>query len=263
MSIFEARFERLEVKYLIDEVVADRLRRDIAPYCHPDIHNQSGPNHSSYEISSLYLDSPSLAFHRAKERGDAERLKLRVRSYAASNFGVMELKRKVADVIDKKRAAVLKAEVENAAYGFYDADDETEEVRAFLQEFAFIVASAGAEPTLLVRYDREAYVSSVDAYARVTFDRNITAQRTDRWAIDHSADLACHFDDYWRPDTRDKNVVLELKCEASIPHWMSDLVRGHSLVADSFSKYSIGIHLTGRHGGAHTVPQRSSKVMIA
>lgn len=263
MSSFETRFERLETKYLIDEVVADRVRRDIAPFCHADQYNDTSREHPGYTISSLYLDSPALAFHNAKERGDAERLKLRIRSYEGTPFAVLELKRKIANIIDKSRASVPRSAVERATLGLYRGERDSPETRSFLDEFAIKTATSGAQPTLHVRYEREAYVSDVDSYARVTFDRGIVAQRTEDWSLEASPRRWCAFDHYWRPDLRERNVVLELKCESFIPAWMSDLVRRNSLEAQSFSKYSIGIRITGRQAGEGFVPQRSSKVMIA
>jgi hypothetical protein len=263
MSEFKTRFERLELKYLIDEVTADQVRRDIAPYCRGDEHNDSGRRVPGYTISSLYLDSPGLAFHNAKERGDAERLKLRVRSYAGASFAVLEQKRKVSDVIDKTRARVPRSEAERAVMGLYTGEDQPPEVRRNLLHFAITAATSGALPALQVRYEREAHVSTVDSYARVTFDRDIVVQRTDDWSLDPDPSRWCTFNHHWRPDLRERNVVLELKCESTIPFWMTDLVQRHSLQSDSFSKYSVGIRVAGRQAGESLVPRRSSKVMIA
>ena len=265
----ETRFERLELKYLVGELTADRIRRDIEPYCEPDEHNpaRSGrtarPDQRGYEICSLYLDSPGLVFHRAKMRGDAERLKLRVRTYSKSLPALLELKRKSSDVIDKSRVAVDRKQVEEAAAGLAAPMEDSPEARGFLSEFGRIVAESGAGPTLHVRYEREAYTSCVDTYARVTFDRRIGARRTESWDLDSDLDPGewCEFDHYWRPELADRSVVLEFKCQSAIPHWMSDLVRRHSLDRTTFSKYSIGIHLTGRVNGERRRSTRSARPM--
>ena len=39
MSNFTQRFERLEFKYLVDEMTTADIRRQIAPYCLPDEHS--------------------------------------------------------------------------------------------------------------------------------------------------------------------------------------------------------------------------------
>ena len=83
MPGFETRFERLELKVVVDEATALRIGRDILPYCRADEHNVgASAAMGDYTIRSLYLDTPSLAFYRAKDRGDSERMKLRIRTYS-------------------------------------------------------------------------------------------------------------------------------------------------------------------------------------
>jgi len=264
---FETRLQRLELKYLIDEPTVDRIRRDIEPYCEPDEHNpaRSGryqwADPLGYEIYSLYLDSPNLAFHRAKMRGDPERLKLRIRTYSKSSPALLELKRRVSDVIDKTRVLVDRKQAEEAATGLVAPVEDGPQARHSLNEFSRIVAESGAGPTLYVRYQREAYASVVDDYARVCFDRHIGAQRTESWDLDADPYGWREFGHYWQPALADRSVVLELKCQSTIPPWLSDLVRRHSLNRTSFSKYSTGIHLTGRVAGERQRPSRDAKVM--
>jgi hypothetical protein len=114
---------------------------------------------------------------------------------------------------------------------------------------------------LYVRYRREAYTSIVDDYARVCFDRGIGAQRTESWDLDPDPYGWCEFAHYWQPELANRSVVLELKCQSTIPPWLSDLVRRHSLNRTSFSKYSTGIHVTGRVDGERRRPMRDARVM--
>ncbi len=268
MSSFESRFERLELKYLIDEATAERVRQDIEPFCHADAHNPRAHSLAArpgaargYPISSLYLDSPNLAFYQAKERGDSERIKLRVRGYGDAPYAILECKRRVADVIDKTRVTVDRKDIERASQGFVDPGSDHPEAQRFLADFARLVASAGAEPTLLLYYEREAYVSEVDHYARVTFDRHIEAHRTSEWTLRRQGEAPCRFDDHWRRDDDHRSVVLELKCHSCIPWWMTDLIRKHALRRQSFSKYSIGVHLTGIEQGEDRITRRSARWM--
>jgi hypothetical protein len=266
MADFEARFERLELKYLVDEFTADRVRRDIEPFCRSDVHNRepSGTGSSDgrgYGISSLYLDSPGLALFWAKERGDPERLKLRVRTYRGSPIAVLELKRKISDVISKTRARVARAQVAPIAGGRLP-EPSNPEVDRFLNDFALTSMKIGAQPTLNVRYDREAYSSDVDTYARVTFDRNIRAQRTHEWALSTRSNGWLSFDDHRRLDQRERTVVLELKCQSFVPWWITNLIRTHALKQQSFSKYGIGVYLTGLMNGEGSLPLRSARALI-
>ena len=207
------------------------------------------------EIERIY--DPSIPEFMA----DPDRLKLRVRAYGHSPHGVLERKRRVADVIDKTRVTVDRKDVEPASLGLIDLGPDNHEASHFLSEFASLVARSGAEPTLLLRYEREAYASQVDHYARVTFDRNIEARRTRSWDLDPPGGRWTRFDEYWSREEESRRVVLELKCQSCIPWWLTDLIRKHALKQQSFSKYSIGIHLTGLERGANLVSRRSARLM--
>jgi len=266
MSGFETRFQRLELKFLIDEPRADLIRRQLEPYCAIDPHSLDHPRredgHIGYEISSLYLDTPALAFHRAKERGDADRLKLRVRTYSKTSRATLEVKRRHSDVIDKIRAVVDRDRVETCVDGLlgdFEVDDHTQ---AFLHQLGLLVATSGAGPTLTVRYDREAYASVVDHYARVTFDRQIRARRTEIWDLSPPEDESwVRFDDHWKTHHLTLPIVMEIKCRKAVPFWLIDLIRRNNLSRCSFSKYSIGISLTGERLGHRDAYARSAKAM--
>jgi hypothetical protein len=267
MAGFEARFERLELKYLIDEFTADRVRRSIEPFCRPDPHNSrphAGSSRSrgpGYPICSLYLDSPGLAMFRAKERGDPDRLKLRVRTYHDTDTAVLEIKRKVSDVISKRRAAVHRSQVIGIAEGRLPAGSNPE-VDHFLKDFAMTATRSGAEPALHVRYDREAYSSNVDTYARVTFDRHIEARRARGWELDAPSDGWCSFDEFRPLGQLGRSIVLELKCQSFVPWWITDLIRSHALKRTSISKYGIGIYATGLYANGDSAPGRSARAWM-
>ncbi len=265
MSGFETRFERLELKFLIDELKAEALRSQIEPYCEADAHSlprpESGANTRGYKISSLYLDTPGLAFHRAKERGDARRIKLRARTYSATSAVTLEIKRRVSDVISKTRAVIDRNHVEATCHGLHEQHAADPQARAFLDEFARIVATSGASPTLTVRYLREAYSSCVDQYARITMDRNIEVRRTSEWNLIPDELDWCRFDHYWKTHHVTTPVVLEIKCQSIVPFWVMDLIRRNDLSRTAFSKYSIGINLTGQVMGHQEHYSRSLKVL--
>jgi len=264
MSGFESRFERLECKYLIDEQKVDQVRKHLEPYCQPDRYNIQSTDSgrlSGYPVSSLYLDSPGLAFHEAKQRGDPDRLKLRIRTYENSDSAVLELKRRVSDVVEKSRARVEPGQVREIALGRVVPLDADADMRLFLNRYARIAMQHSVQPSLQLRYQREAYSSSVDQYARITFDRQIVAQRTSQWSLEPDTDHWCFFDDWWRPGFSGKPVLLELKCHSSMPGWMIELTKRNDLQRVSFSKYSVGIYVTGRRMGQDLMTRRSARAM--
>lgn len=267
MEAFETRFERLELKYVVDEPTAARIRRDIAPYCREDENASArseyvlwlGP--PGYVVHSLYLDTPSLAFHRAKERGESERFKLRIRTYSSLKSPVFELKRRSGDVVEKTRAVVDRGQIRDTALGRERPVGNNEQAKEFLDRFARLVVTTGAEPSLLVRYRREAHTSLVDEYARVTIDRHVAAQRTKAWDLHGSSDGWCELDHHLSPGAPQPLAVLELKSHYSVPHWMIELVRRHDLIRQSFSKYSIGIYMTGRLDGSPNLAIRTGRIL--
>jgi len=253
MPKFKSRFERLELKYLVNESMAQRIRQDVKAYCETDPHNNvlSGDfgRAPGYPISSCYLDSPSLAFHAAKERGDPDRLKLRIRTYSSTSPASLEIKRRRSAVINKTRVMVERNRVEEAISGEFTGNAKAEKESSILSDFALLAAKFGARPTLRVGYWREAFESQVDTYARVTFDRRITVAESSRWYREPGKEAWNSFNDYWRSHGLQNPVVLELKCETVPPVWMIDLIRKYDLRQTSFSKYSIGVGLCRLNGG--------------
>lgn len=238
MVDFKSTFERLELKYLVDEPEAERLRAQIAPYCRPDDHTV---DRRGYEINTLYLDTPSRAFHRAKVDDDPYRYKLRIRTYAGDGPANLEIKEKHLDVIRKSRVAVDASTVGEAVGGRGRSLSGSLADERRVERFAALAEHHGAEPVLVVRYYREAYESLLDGYARVTFDRELVAQPVTGWKLEGDGGPWRSFDDAWHVDGLRSPVVVELKCQTRMPWWMAALVRENGLQRVGFSKYSFGI----------------------
>jgi hypothetical protein len=240
--------ERYEFKYLVTERVVPRVRSVAETTC--GIDRYAGPD-GTYRIRSLYFDTPSFDLYRANAREQRDRYKLRARMYPGKVSPVfLEVKRRVGDVVVKSRAAVPMGswrEIlagEDAALAPLAAG-----ARAGATAFALRAHRHHAAPVLLVDYDREAYVSEIDAYARLTFDRRIVVQPQS--ALDFTDDpLAWRAVDHLaRTRTAEPICVLELKFERRPPRWMVDLVRRLELSRASFSKYCYGL------GGELALPE--------
>lgn len=232
--------ERYEYKFLVPGRLIPEIRSVARSTSRID---RYAGDRGDYTIRSLYFDTPSLDLYTANDREQASRFKARVRMYpGATSPYFLEIKRRYLDVIVKSRAPVPADRWRQAI----ECDSTTldalpERSRSAVLSFAAKVHSHHLEPVLLVQYEREAYVSEVDSYARLTFDRNICAQeRTEldfevderRWrSIDHVAQTR----------TSEPATVLELKFERRPPSWMVAMVRRLELVRYSFSKYCYGL----------------------
>jgi len=227
---------RYELKYVVPERLARAIARAIAPYCALDRHSAAQPDHQ-YRIISLYLDSPGRAFHLAKVFRQYRRLKLRVRTYNEQGNGpvLLEVKRKIGNVVVKGRTSVPPATWIERLIGPAPADSDLAE-----RDFRSLLDRHGAQPTLLVRYRREAHVSQVDDYARVTFDRQLQYQASSTWDLTGPARGWSAHDDVLATHVA-TGVVLELKSTQAVPTWMQALVRRFDLIRCGFSKYCTGV----------------------
>ena len=227
--------ERLEKKYLIDEPTAARIAAAIAPYCTEDTHGAGG-----YTIHSVYWDTLDLAFYQLNATKQSHRKKPRVRYYGLEATGplFLELKRKDQDVVVKTRR-----EIPNARWPAI-LDEPVQNDDGFLPT----VHLYGAQPTVHVRYEREAYISDLDTYARVTFDRNLRCAPAYDPSLAINDDELIYFDDprtFFAPGSF---VVLELKCLDLIPHWMAELAARFDLNQVGFSKYCGAVERIGLRG---------------
>jgi len=245
------RLERREFKYLIPEATAQKLRRAIRPYCVPDAHVADKPSRS-YSIESLYFDARDLRLFHENEHASFDRIKLRARTYpeAGSNKVYLEVKRRSGDVVEKTRGVVDEAialELLDRSRVPSRAAEEAIRRDPGVERFFTLFSIHCAEPVAIVRYDREPYVSMVDDYARITFDRNIVAR--DAQSIDFlRADQGAgefrpldHAEHSWGAGSM---VLLELKFTQDVPIWMVDLVQNLELLRGSFSKYGRAVRAT-------------------
>lgn len=240
-----AQLDRYELKYAIPLEMIDSISAFVSAYCSPDkysLQTQSG----FYRVNNLYLDSPNYRFLRNRLEGVDNRFNMRVRSYG-DDSGMpwfMEIKQKTGGVVRKYRARITTCE----GFQLFKDSDYSLQKNSFdtLQEqnrmmFERLVYSYNATPKVLTQYERKAWVSDVDEYARVTFDRNLRFMpETEYNLTPREAEMvSCDPEVVFDPGC---SVILELKCYAlQVPLWMIDLIKHFDLNRRSFSKYTTGI----------------------
>jgi len=230
---------RYEIKYVIQESLAQAVADYAQAYCEPDPF--LSPGETEYTITTLYMDSPDLRMYWEKKMMFWDRVKLRVRTYGRMADGpvFMELKRRYGDIISKSRTRV-----ERDAWTVlvddptaFNAADWPEKRGAVIQDFCMQSILIGARPVVVLRYDRESLVARYDRQLRVTFDRGIRFCRTSCANFPDTDDkyLPLVFGaGLWTPEPR---VVLEMKFSNVCPLWMQDMVERFNLDRGSFSKY--------------------------
>src|SRR5882762_10698707 len=103
---------RYELKYLISEQTAAKVRDFVRCYIGLDEYGVGRPNYS-YDVHSLYLDSDNLEIYWRTVNGDKNRYKLRLRYYSdhPDSPVFFEIKRRMKDIILKQRGGVRQGAV--------------------------------------------------------------------------------------------------------------------------------------------------------
>jgi VTC domain-containing protein len=235
---------RFEMKYLICEEEAARVREFVRAYMELDDHGVGRVNFS-YPVHSLYLDSEDLKLYWKTINGEKNRYKLRIRFYnddpAAPVF--FEVKRRHNNCIIKHRAAIWRQFTHEILAGqvpprvAFAAYNEKQE--AAVLEFIELMGSIDATPRAHVAYFREAYLPADGNTARVTLDRAV------RIEPQFNSRLFSQMRDptlIWRGP-----VILELKFTDRYPLWFREMVEACGLIQCSAAKYVAGIELLGEH----------------
>lgn len=237
-QISPLNLERYELKYLISPQMIDPISRFVEAYCHMDHYSEVSPDHF-YTINSLYLDSPNLYLLRYKESADAFSFNMRIRSYGSGEKPpyFFEIKYKIRDFVRKHRALVSSENWVDILENDILPEKLDNDSQHNLENFLRVKMTYNVNPVILTQYRRKAYLSHIDHYARVTFDRDLRYQETDQWLVKPSEYELSHYDHPESFDMPEQSVVLELKCEKRIPLWIIQLIKEFQLVRVSFSKY--------------------------
>ena len=236
--------ERREYKYLIDRADVPRIRTAMRPYCSLDKYGQGTPD-NRYMIESLYFDTPKFMLFQMNEHEAIDRYKLRIRRYpqAPRSPFFLEVKRRVHDVIIKTRAQLRPGTDWAALLSDPFVPEALLKTERALERFFVSLHMIGAQPTELVRYLREAWVSDIDDYARITFDTEIESQSVayDHWSFD-SDPRKWHWHDASRTnDSARSPIVLEVKFTSQVPTWLVALIDNLGLTRRAFSKYGRAV----------------------
>jgi hypothetical protein len=227
--------DRYELKYVIPEWQAEVVRRAIAPFCVLDPSSAEVAGHS-YAIQSLYLDTMHRDLYRVSCEGRPRRWKARIRRYDGSDTVFLEVKNKDYDMVRKERARIPAAKWLERVRGLTHENACSAE-RIFCDR----VERYQLVRTLMVRYLREAWISTVDSYARVTFDREVVCRPCGDWSLDSDGRDWLPLDSPASMLGVRQGVVLELKCLQAVPRWLSRVAQEANLERARFSKYCRGI----------------------
>jgi hypothetical protein len=232
---------RFELKYLINEITAARVRDFVLSYLNMDSYGVGKPDYS-YPVHSLYLDSDDLQIYWRTVNGDKNRYKLRLRYYSENPDTPVffEIKRRMKDIIQKQRGGVRQSAVARLLAGHLpqpeDMITKNPKQLVAIQRFIGLMMDVNAVPRVHIFYKREAYVSDDDE-VRITMDRQVLTEPNLSGRIKTGMVEPVH--------SYAGFVILELKFTNRFPKWFGDLVRVADVMQCGAAKYVSGITQLG------------------
>ncbi len=167
-----------------------------------------------YFIRSLYFDDASHTAYREKLSGVADRKKYRLRIYNHSDSVIkLECKEKRGSMIKKRGTSMPRSAADCMTHGdfsqLYESDDP------LCREVLSLAKGRGLAPSVVVDYDREAYVHPV-GNVRLTFDKALHAGISDSDIFNQELVTV--------PIFPDESVIFEIKYDELLPTYIRDLV---------------------------------------
>jgi len=239
--------ERYELKYLIPWEYVDPMTDFLSLYCSLDHYSELAKEESYfYRVTSLYFDSPGYEFLKQRVEGKAIRFNMRVRAYGdgekAPYFLEVKNRSGISGVVKKYRATANEAQwpfiLTDPAFRVPESNTSSEKANKEL--FLRLALSYAIEPKILTKYQRRAFFSTIDEYARVTMDANMQYRIESEYNLCSSHDMTNYDNEtiYANNTHSEAGVILELKCNVGeVPYWMLDLIKRFNLQQVGFSKY--------------------------
>jgi len=235
--------QRFELKYLITEDMALRVRDFVRCHIGMDEYSVGKPDYS-YPVHSLYLDSDDLTLYWDTINGMKNRFKLRLRYYDATPKSPVffEIKRRMNNCILKQRGGVRQQYVPYLLGGHLPEEQhllsKAPKQMIALQRFCELMHRIQAKPKVHIFYMREAYVSD-DDQQRITLDRSVYGEENLETKIGTEMK---------NPVLSFENIViLELKFSNRFPGWFRELVRMANVMQCGAAKYVESIQGLGAH----------------
>ncbi|WP_434425904.1 VTC domain-containing protein [Nannocystis pusilla] len=227
------RFNRYEIKYLVEERKLPELHAHLSERMDRDRHQSSATR-----VSSLYYDTRDLRFYWEKIEGLRFRRKLRIRVYGAPESindrseSFVELKQRVNRVTQKRRIRLSYAEARVLCDERRDPGGPPERA-AVVQEVLVLTQNLDLRPTAITTYFRAGYMGrEADLGLRVTIDHRVSGRDRD---FHLASDCPNQF--IIPPHL----AVVEVKVDERAPTWFTDLAARLELSTVRISKYCKAI----------------------
>jgi hypothetical protein len=224
MAGFKDTFQRIEVKYLLDDRQYKSLMKRLENMAAVDSYGKTS-------ILNIYFDTPDYKLIERSLEKPVYKEKLRLRTYgvaADDTNAFIEIKKKYKGVVYKRRISMpYKDALDYLTGGRGPAQKSqiSDEIDYFLQYYR------GIRPAMAISYDRIAMAGIEDPDLRITFDTNI------RWRTENLS---------LKEGNKGKEILLpgqhlmELKIAGAMSIELARILDELNIRKTSFSKYGRG-----------------------
>ena len=224
MAGFKDVFQRIEVKYLLDDMQYTELRRRLEGMAEVDSYGKTS-------ILNIYFDTPDYKLIERSLEKPVYKEKLRLRTYGVADDDTnafIEIKKKYKGVVYKRRISMPYAKALD-----YLVDGKRPDKRSQISDEIdyFLKYYKGIRPAMAISYDRIAMAGIEDPDLRITFDTNI------RWRTDK---LSLKEGNVGKDILLPGQHLMELKIAGAMSMELARILDELNIRKTSFSKYGKG-----------------------
>lgn len=226
VSLIEKPKFRHEIKHIINTSDYLTLRSRLKHIARLD---SFAGDDGTYQVRSLYFDTPDNQELMKKIDGFSQRAKFRLRYYNLDpSFIRLEKKSKTHGLCSKVKTSITREQC--ARLLGHDIDWLVSSGDALLQEFYARIKYQLLRPKTVVDYRREAYVYE-PGNVRITIDSHIRSGLFSKNFLD--ADLPTV------AITPNSRAILEVKFDEFLPEVIRDIIQTNERRSGPFSKYAV------------------------
>lgn len=224
MAAIKDVFERIEVKYLLDEMQYRELMKRLEGMAAIDSYGKTS-------ILNIYFDTPDFTLIERSLEKPVYKEKLRLRTYGIpqdDSNAFIEIKKKYKGVVYKRRITMAYEDAINYLTKGARPPKESQisqEIDYFMEYYK------GIRPAMAISYDRIAMAGIEDPDLRITFDTNI------RW---RTGDLSLKNGNVGKDILLPGQHLMELKIAGAMSMELARILDELNIRQTSFSKYGKG-----------------------
>ena len=224
MAGYKDVFQRIEVKYLLDDTQYTELRKRLEGMAAVDSYGETS-------ILNIYFDTPQYTLIERSLEKPVYKEKLRLRTYGTATDDTnafIEIKKKYKGVVYKRRISMPYSEAMD-----YLVNGKKPAKRSQISDEIdyFIKYYKGLRPAMAISYDRIAMAGIDDPDLRITFDTNI------RW---RTSRLSLKEGNVGKDILLPGQHLMELKIAGAMTVELARILDELNIRKTSFSKYGKG-----------------------